>query len=114
MTIQKSNIKYIFSKVLNDLDDQLVKTVQTYIQNFKRERGRNPRDMAELTQFLTRYNIQRIPQPSSGQYQYNRQAGTIKVIKTYNATPEKLSQSAGIGDDKPEENKEEDVFEFNR
>ncbi|RME88227.1 MAG: hypothetical protein D6767_10520 [Candidatus Hydrogenedentota bacterium] len=49
------------------------------IYNFRKQKGRYPRDLNELLLYLNEYRIYEIPNPKRGKYRYNKRTGKLFI-----------------------------------
>lgn len=79
--INKKSIRYIENLNLNALDQRLVSELQEHVVRFKKSKNRFPKSLKELIRFLAVYQIAQLPKPISGELHYEKENGTISIIK---------------------------------
>ena len=116
MTLNKNLIADISSTRLNNLDKQILNTVQGYIDRYKTINGKYPESIAQLRTFMAGLGVERIPEPTMGNFFYQKNRGSLMIIKNNKLAAQskvtiRRSKSAAPGAGTPQNNTaKEDVF----
>ena len=78
-SILKSNIAYIINLKIDLLNSEILKIIQSYIDEFKIAYNQYPKSIEELKQYLKTKLILNIPQPSHGILEYDANTGNVTL-----------------------------------
>ncbi len=79
LRIYKEQIEYMFSKKMLMIDEEIINTIQDYIDKYKKENKHHPDSLEEVKIYLQELSVERLPQPSTGTLVYDRESGKINL-----------------------------------